>query len=106
MKSIKQLLIQSSIPLHLCDSLEKYIVEKVPPGGFLQHVLINDLKGAITRADHTSTNRLKDIVITLDQIAPRDCWGSKESVCRWISPEYAGRLEFVNEAEYKQFTNR
>ena len=39
------------IPSHMKEALERFIVERRPPGSFLRAVILNDLRGAVNYAD-------------------------------------------------------
>lgn len=51
------------IPVHLRDSITRYVEYKIQPGGFMTAVLNNDLKNAILRADAASRSALYLIVL-------------------------------------------
>lgn len=73
------------VPEHLHGALKRYIVEGIDPGGFLFAVLTNDLKEAVSRADHINLQRIPDIVKFLYNEAPGPCWGSREKVAAWMA---------------------
>ncbi len=75
------------IPEHTKDALDRYVNDRLPPGGFLTAVLSNDLKGAVARADHINIQHIPDIVIHCFNEIPSGCWGSPEAVERWLSRE-------------------
>lgn len=62
------------------ESLDRYINDKIPPGGFLTSVLENDLFSAITRADYMNRQRLPEICKYVYNELPSGIWGSKEIV--------------------------
>jgi len=72
------------IPAHMRGAMDRYICSGIPPGGFLEAVLFNDLTGAVAKADQINRHRLVDIVQFLMWHAPADCWGSREAVQEWI----------------------
>ena len=75
------------LPEHMRGVMQRYIENKIPPGGFLTAVLENDLAGAFGRADHINRHRIYDIVSFLYNEAPRACWGSPEAVTKWLGED-------------------
>lgn len=74
----------SLLPQHIRDAMQRYIEDRIQPGGFLTAVLSNDLAEAFARADHINRMRLHDIVRFLYNEAPSTCWGSPEKVKSWL----------------------
>lgn len=72
------------IPGYMQDPLERYICDRVHPGGFLTAVLSNDLKEAVCRADDTNIRHIADYVRFLFNYAPMACWGSPEDFRNWL----------------------
>jgi hypothetical protein len=73
-----------NIPEHIKESLDRYVQEKTPTGGFLRAVLANDLMGAFSKGDKESLEALKDIVSYIYNKLPGDCWGSYKVVNEWL----------------------
>ena len=73
-----------NVPDHTKGALERYILRGIPPGGFLEAVLSNDLKGAFARADIENRNAMYEIVTWIHNYAPSGCWGSKDRVNEWL----------------------
>ena len=73
-----------NIPEHTQGSIERYVLNRYAPGGFLTAVLANDLFGATGRADDQNIVALKDICAWIYNRAPTDCWGSYEIVKRYL----------------------
>lgn len=73
-----------NIPDHTKGSIERYVLNRYAPGSFLTAVLANDLFGATGRADDMNIVALKDICSWIHNRAPRDCWGSYETVKRYL----------------------
>lgn len=65
--------------------LRRYIDHKIPPGGFLQAILCNDLKEAMGRADGSNRRRVFEYVEWLYNFAPASCWGSPEKYRAWLN---------------------
>jgi len=67
------------------NSLDRYVKDKIPTGGFLRAVLENNLKEAFGRADEEATVQMKEIVMYCYNELPYTCWGSPEKVASWLS---------------------
>ena len=72
------------IPEDMMGGIRRYIDDKCPPGHFLTAVLENDLKEAVSRADHRNMKVIPAYVSYLYNHAPGNCWGSKEAVDEWL----------------------
>lgn len=72
------------IPSHVRDGLERYLVEGIPTGSFLQAVLENNFQDAVMRADALNELAFKGYVLFLQRHAHPQAWGSKEAVAKWI----------------------
>ncbi len=73
-------------------SIQKYVVFGVPPGGFVEAVLANDLMEAIARADQENGRTLKAIATYVYMEIPDPSHGSYEKVGKWME---------VKQAEFK-----
>lgn len=71
-------------PGNVQGGLERYVNDRVAPGGFLRAVLENDLARAIGRADLENLEELPDIVRYVYSHVPAKAWGSKDAVARWL----------------------
>lgn len=67
------------------DSIERYVIDGVPTGGFLAAVLANDFMEAAGRADSTNSRLLREWAGVLYNGVPADCKGSHEAVANWIA---------------------
>jgi len=72
------------IPERMMDGLCRYIEEHCPVGDFLTAVLSNDLTEAVNLADDENMANLPAYVVYLYNIAPSQCWGSREKVSAWL----------------------
>jgi hypothetical protein len=92
-----------TIPAHTHEALVGYILDGDDPGaGFLERVLFNDLKGAVTQADHENFIALPHIVKWLYNYAPGACWGSEPKVERWIDEsKYESFRKLLTQKENK-----
>lgn len=88
------------LPRNLRKPMEMWVEKHFPPGGFLQHVIANDLKESFARADDVNSVFLKVIVSWLYREAPSVCWGSPKKLFDWCNPKYRFQLEVM---ECKQF---
>jgi hypothetical protein len=73
----------AEVPEHLRSALVLYVDQHYRPGGFLEAVLSNDLKGACSGGDELSREALFPIVRWLYNRAPAGCWGSPAKVAEW-----------------------
>lgn len=74
----------SAVPGYVPGALERYVNQGTDPGDFLIAVLRNDLRESLDRADEHSRTALFSIVEMLWKFAPRECWGSWETVKDWM----------------------
>jgi hypothetical protein len=72
-----------TLPEDAHESLVLYIELGVRPGHFLGAILINDLVGAVGRADETNAPLLAYYVAWLYAAAPSKSWGSPANVSAW-----------------------
>ncbi len=77
------------LPEGLRDGVKRYIEHHIPPGGFLEAVISNQLSEAFGRADEQNRRRLYEIVGWFYNYAPSTCWGSPEKYQIWLK---AGNL--------------
>ncbi len=75
------------IPRDIHASLERYVNDRVPPGGFLYAVLCNDLEQTLARADEDNLAALKNIVTYVVMHLPRTCRGNSVAIRRWLARE-------------------
>ena len=66
------------------EEIGMYIWEGRKTGSFLQAVISNDLKEAVTRADASNKAVLTQIVGWMYAYAPHNCWGSSGLYERWV----------------------
>lgn len=72
------------IPAHTKEAIIRYVKYGLHPGGFLEAVICNDLKGAVTRADAWNQEKLVNIVAYFYNFCPSGCWGSRENMEAWM----------------------
>ena len=75
----------AQIPPYMMAALNAYIDEGVPVGRFLQAVIGNNLKDAVSRADDTNINLLPAYIVYLYNEAPSLCWGTPGSYQAWLA---------------------
>lgn len=73
------------VPMHMVDSVRRYVENGILPGGFLTSVLSNDLRGAVQRADSINRHRLECWVNFMMGGLPGNSWGSPENVRAWVA---------------------
>jgi len=74
----------SEVNHYVIESLQRYVNDRIPPGGFLLAVLSNDLRGACERADQENQRALFEIVKYVYNYVPGVAWGSPERVDEWL----------------------
>jgi hypothetical protein len=72
------------IPGHMLGGIKRYILNGIPPGGFLSALLSNDFMGAIGKADEDNSNALKGWAQFLYNYGPNGCFGSPGAFSKWI----------------------
>ena len=80
------------IPQHTKEALDRYVQDRILPGGFLMSVLTNDLFGAVGRADSENLAALADIVKYVYNELPSGCWGSRDAVYAWVEDRFYEKL--------------
>lgn len=73
------------IPQHTKYQIDEYVKDRMPPGGFLNAVLSNNLMEAFVRADDNNAFHMKAILTYLYNDTPAACWGSPEKVNEWLN---------------------
>jgi len=71
------------VPAGLREGLALYIEHGVPTGSFLEAVLSNNLREAVSRGDNDSRAGLASVVLYLANDAPIACWGSPAAFSAW-----------------------
>ena len=74
----------NSVPLHMRESIIRYLLQGIPFGSFLSAVFADSLVEAAGAADGTNINILPAYAKFLYNYAPRGSWGSREKVSAWI----------------------
>jgi hypothetical protein len=92
------------VPEHLKNGLRLYLQHGYIPGDFLQAVLRNDLKEAISRGDHYSIMGLRGLVVFLYNYVPTLCQGSKSAMVAWakLSEEERDRIWELRNQEWPE----
>lgn len=76
--------IDEAVPAAIKDSLRRYIRDGIKPGTFLTAVLTNNLYDAILRADPTSLENMKEILLYVFEHCPMESFGSEEKLNKWV----------------------
>ena len=71
-------------PVHVLDSIDRFVRHRIAPGSFVTAVLSNDLAGAFRTADEDSLRGLRDIMWHIHWEIPGNCHGSKSKVEKWL----------------------
>tara|TARA_R110000824_G_scaffold372892_3_gene563090 strand:+ start:3963 stop:4205 length:243 start_codon:yes stop_codon:yes gene_type:complete len=71
-------------PVHILDSINRYVEHKLEPGGFVRAVLSNDLSAAFRVADTDAEAGIQDILKYVRWEIPAESWGSPEKVKAWL----------------------
>lgn len=78
-----------SLPPHMREGVERYVLNGVPPGNFLHAVMSDSLAGAYGKADYINSIHMRDWASWLYNYAPimgrtgQRCWGSEAIVEEW-----------------------
>ena len=75
------------IPPYMWGGMSRYMVNRIPPGSFLQALLSNDLMEAFARADEENSACIRQYCQFLYNYAPRGSYGSPENFRAWLNPE-------------------
>lgn len=89
----------------LDEGLENYLMHGFEPGGFLTAVIANDLRLAISRADHWNKDRLPAIVNEVVYKMPAISIGSYSAVTDWCRDKDGRRSTYALQKE-KEYTWR
>lgn len=72
------------IPDRMMPGIQRYIQDHIRPGGFLQAVISNNLKDAVSLGDDENIENLTAFVMYFHHKAPSACWGSQLNMERWL----------------------
>jgi hypothetical protein len=78
---------QWHIPDRMMPAIRAYIEERKKPGYFLQMVITNNLKEALSAADEENLANIQAYVGYFYNEAPSPCWGSPEKMELWLNPK-------------------
>ena len=70
---------------YVINSLEDYVNNRIPTGGFLYAVLTNNLMEACIRADDRNKRQIPEIVGYIYNNLPIICYGSPKKVEKWLN---------------------
>ena len=73
------------IPSYTKKSIDRYVQDRIPTGGFLHAVLSNDLFKAFEKADDNNRTALFNICAYIYSQTPSACWGSPQIVKNWLA---------------------
>jgi len=80
-------------PIDVIESLQRYVNNKIPTGGFLHALLANDLRETFARADGVNIAKIFQIVCYCWNEIPAVCWGSYEKVDEWLKGDDNGEAK-------------
>lgn len=80
---------------HTQEALERYFVHGLPPGSFVEAVLVGDLFSATMKADHWNKKSLAAIASWIVYNAPEGSYGSWQNVSAWIDDVDGRRSKWV-----------
>lgn len=75
------------VPDYMWGGVERYLVNRIPPGNFLTALFSNDLMEAFSRADDVNTANMRRWCQFLHNYAPRGSYGSPAAVQEWLKPQ-------------------
>jgi len=81
------------IPQGTLESLNSYVQDGIPPGGFLEAALVDSLVGAYQAADDANLAALTTLAHYLFSVLPDECWGSPTKVQAWLEEHRNERQE-------------
>lgn len=81
------------LPVYMVDQMYWYLAKRIPPGGFLQAVLENNLVEAFGRADECNANALKDYARFIYNEIPTNSWGSATTVKTWLNNQESSLID-------------
>lgn len=85
---------RTGVPVHTLEALERYVEDRLPPGGFLMAVLEHDLFESFARADDMNRRAMEQIVAFIYNELPSACHGSQEKVNNWLVRGGVGGLPY------------
>ena len=90
-----------TIPAHTVKALDEYFLKGYQPGGFLTHVLTNNLYGAVNSADHANKHVIYELVkwLVTEAEVPSASWGCEENVKDWVDDVNNIRTKCVDKIE-------
>lgn len=71
------------LPLHMIPGLARWVLWAVPPGNFLQQLLLNRFAHAVFAADDHNREHLLQWAQFLYNDLPSDCWGGEAEIFAW-----------------------
>jgi hypothetical protein len=88
-----------SIPEHMREGVENYLLHGIEPGGFMRSVICNDLMGAANKADHVNRQELGHIARWIVLEFPPGSFGSVNRYQDWINDVNGHRSAFAKQIE-------
>ena len=93
------------IPDHTRETLERYLLEGLNPGGFVSAMLALDMQRALQSADTANRNCIWIIGRWILEHAPDGSWGSYEQIKFWTN-DVGGRRSTYRDKLEKEYVWR
>lgn len=84
---LRDAMTEHGVPEGMHQTMVDYIINRIPPGGFLTAVLSNDLMEAFGRADEENRATMYAWCMVIYNDIPSGAWGSREKVSKWLGAE-------------------
>lgn len=93
----------STIPEHIHQGFEYYLIHGIKPGSFLSSVIANDLIRSVQCADSINLTQLHNIALWVFDNMPQHSYGSYESLDRWSKDKSGIRSAYVKQIKEFHF---
>jgi hypothetical protein len=93
------------VPRHTQEAIERYLVDGLPAGSFLEAVITNNLFMSVGHADVANKQHLVSIVEWFAQRAPLESYGSKVAYTAWLRDENGQRTEYAERLRKERVFN-
>lgn len=77
------------IPERMQESVDRWVEYGILPGNFLRAIIENNLKDAVAYADDENIKNIPAFVSFFYNMAPAECWGSREKMMKWHEKMHA-----------------
>lgn len=87
------------LPSHTMETLDRYFIMGLRPGGFVSAMIAEDFKKALASADHVNRARFWYVATWLMRYAPEGSTGSYEILTDWCKNKDGIQSAHKDEAE-------